>query len=101
MFVSLLLDSKNRLDERDKGIRRDPHEFFYSPLGRLSRGHQGICSISHLCPQSFGRRPESSRDDIVVTKRLKATCDMIAINVLDPVIINDGKYVSMKERRIA
>ena len=44
--------------------------------------------------------PDPSRDDLVVTERLKAAGEIIGIPVLDHVIIGDGRYVSLKERGV-
>jgi DNA repair protein RadC len=42
--------------------------------------------------------PEPSPEDKFITKRLKSTCDLMGITLLDHVIVGDGKFVSMKER---
>ena len=42
--------------------------------------------------------PSPSRDDINITKRLVETGKMIGINVLDHIIISDGKYLSLLEK---
>lgn len=42
--------------------------------------------------------PTPSREDIAVTKRLAQAGEMIGIEVLDHIIIGDGRWVSLKER---
>jgi len=42
--------------------------------------------------------PSPSRDDIDITKRLIETGKIIGINVLDHVIIGDGRYLSLMEK---
>ena len=40
--------------------------------------------------------PTPSKEDIAVTKRLAAAGEIIGIQVLDHVIVGDGRYVSLK-----
>ena len=42
--------------------------------------------------------PSPSRDDIDITKRLIETGKIIGINVLDHIIIGDGRYLSLMEK---
>jgi len=42
--------------------------------------------------------PSPSKDDINITKRLVETGKLIGINVLDHIIISDGKYLSLLEQ---
>ena len=42
--------------------------------------------------------PEPSRDDIETTHRLDNAGNILGINVLDHIIIGDGRYISLKEQ---
>ncbi len=42
--------------------------------------------------------PTPSKDDIAITERLVKTGKIVGINVLDHVIVSDGKYVSLMEK---
>ena len=42
--------------------------------------------------------PEPSRDDIETTHRLVNAGNILGINVLDHIIIGDGRYISLKEQ---
>ncbi|MED0668567.1 JAB domain-containing protein [Bacillus badius] len=44
------------------------------------------------------RVPEEPREDVEVTKRLVETGKIIGIDVLDHLVIGDGKYVSLKDK---
>jgi DNA repair protein RadC len=44
--------------------------------------------------------PEPSAEDIAITNRLMKAGEILGIQVLDHIIIGDGKYISLKERRI-
>ena len=39
-----------------------------------------------------------SKDDLTITKRLVETGRIVGINVLDHIIISDGKYLSLMEK---
>ena len=41
--------------------------------------------------------PEPSREDIETTHRLVTAGNILGINVLDHIIVGDGKYISLKE----
>ncbi|MBI4280168.1 MAG: DNA repair protein RadC [Armatimonadetes bacterium] len=42
--------------------------------------------------------PEPSRDDVRVTERLRAAGEVVGIEVLDHVILGDGRHASLRER---
>ncbi|MCK6259565.1 DNA repair protein RadC [Fictibacillus sp. KIGAM418] len=51
--------------------------------------------VAHNHPSG---NPQPSREDIDVTKRLKEVSSVIGIDLLDHIIIGDGKYISLKEK---
>jgi DNA repair protein RadC len=98
VFLSLLLDTKNRLIKEVKVTEGTlttspihPREAFKEAI------RESAASVIFVHNHPSGD-PEPSRDDLAVTERLKATGDIVGINVLDHVIVGDGKYVSLKER---
>ena len=100
VFLSLLLDAKNRLIREVKvseGTLTNspihPREAFREAI----RESAAAVIFVHNHPSGD---PEPSRDDIAVTERLRATGDLVGISVLDHVIIGEGKYVSMREKGI-
>ena len=44
--------------------------------------------------------PNPSNEDIKITKRLYSVGEIIGIEILDHIIIGDGKYISLKEKNI-
>lgn len=42
--------------------------------------------------------PTPSREDVVVTERAKEAGKLIGIDILDHIIVGDGRYCSLKER---
>ena len=50
---------------------------------------QGVCFLSY--------DPSPSREDIMVTEKMVEGGKLLGIDVLDHIIIGDGKYVSLKD----
>lgn len=44
--------------------------------------------------------PEPSREDIVITRRVKEAGNLIGVQLIDHIIIGDNQYISLKERGI-
>lgn len=100
VFLSLLLDTKNRLIREvtvSEGTLTNslihPREAFREAV------RESAASVLFVHNHPSGD-PEPSRDDMAVTERLKATGDIVGIRVLDHIIIGDGKYVSLREKGI-
>jgi DNA repair protein RadC len=49
--------------------------------------------VAHNHPSG---NPEASQDDIKLSRRLKETGDLVGIEMVDHIIIGDGKYISLK-----
>lgn len=98
LFISVLLDAKNRLIREcrvSEGTLTNslihPREAFREAI------RESAASVIFVHNHPSGD-PEPSRDDITITERLKSAGEIIGINVLDHVIIGDGKYTSLKEK---
>lgn len=50
-----------------------------------------------VCHNHPSGDPTPSIEDINVTKRLKKCGELLGINILDHIIIGNGKYISLKE----
>ena len=50
-----------------------------------------------LCAQPSQRRSDASADDIQLTRRLVAAGALLGVDVLDHIIVGDGRYYSFKE----
>jgi len=53
-----------------------------------------------ICHNHPSGDPSPSNEDINVTQRLKESGKLIGIELLDHIIIGDGKYISLKEKGI-
>jgi DNA repair protein RadC len=100
VFITVLLDAKNRLAKEvrvSEGTLTNslihPREVFREAI------RESAASVIFVHNHPSGD-PEPSRDDLAITERLKGAGEIIGIQVLDHVIIGDGKYVSLKDKGI-
>ncbi len=96
-FIALHLDAKNRIlciDRVSAGTMTNsvihPREVFKTAL--LSSATSLLLIHNHPSGD-----PAPSREDILITEKLKGAGEIMGIAVLDHVIIGDG-YVSLKEK---
>jgi len=68
-----------------------PREVFKEAMRRTAKN----IILIHNHPSG---NPEPSREDIGITKRISQVGKIIGIEVLDHIIIGDGKFLSMKEK---
>ncbi len=96
-FIELCLDTKNQVIRQDTisigSLNANivhPREVFRTALIQ-SAAH---IIVAHNHPSGD---PTPSREDIDITKKLVETGKIMGIDVLDHVIIGDGRHFSMKE----
>jgi len=97
-FCALLLDAQNRvlrvstitIGLLDESLVH-PREVFREAL----RHNCAAIIVAHNHPSGD---PTPSRQDIAVTRRLMEAGAVIGIEVLDHIVIGDGRWVSLKER---
>jgi DNA repair protein RadC len=97
MFIELCLDTKNQIIKEDTisigSLNANivhPREVFKTALAE-SAAH---IIVAHNHPSGD---PTPSREDIEITRKLAETGKIIGIDVLDHVIIGEGRHFSMKE----
>lgn len=97
---AILLDTKNRLIQvetvavgslNSAGV--EPREVFKSAV----RQSAAAVILTHNHPSGD---PTPSRDDVALTKRLLQAGELLGIEVLDHVVIGDGKYISLKAEKL-
>lgn len=98
VFKALLLDTKNRLlkiETVSSGILDaslvHPREVFYSAI------KEAASSIILVHNHPSGNISPSSQD-IEITKNIVSAGKIIGIEVIDHIIIGDGKFLSLKEK---
>ncbi|GFN33632.1 RadC family protein [Paenibacillus xylaniclasticus] len=97
-FMCLFLNTKNHVVAREtlsvgtlNASLVHPREVFRVAIKRSSASI--ICAHNHPSGD-----PTPSPEDIALTQRLREAGALIGIEVLDHIIIGDGKFVSLKER---
>lgn len=99
-FRTMLLDSKNRVisvESISVGTLSSslvhPREVFKAAVVRSA----AALILVHNHPSGD---PAPSHEDITITQRLVEAGKIMGINVLDHIIIGDGRYCSLKERAL-
>lgn len=99
-LILLCLNTKNRIiHSRTISIGTinsslvHPREIFAPAI----KVHAASIIVAHNHPSG---QADPSAEDISITTRLKECGKLIGIDLIDHVIIGDGKYVSLKERGI-
>ncbi len=97
MFIELCLDTKNQIIKEETisigSLNSNivhPREVFKMAMAE-SAAH---IIVTHNHPSGD---PTPSMEDIEITKKLAETGKIMGIDVLDHVIIGDGRHFSMKE----
>ncbi|WP_318153543.1 RadC family protein [Paenibacillus vietnamensis] len=97
-FVCLFLNTKNHIIAREtlsvgtlNASLVHPREVFRAAIQRSSASI--ICAHNHPSGD-----PTPSPEDISLTKRLVEAGQLVGIEVLDHLVIGDGKYISLKEQ---
>jgi DNA repair protein RadC len=97
-FKALLLDTKNRVIRTPtisvgslNASLIHPRELYREAISAASAS----VIVAHNHPSGD---PTPSREDIEVTKRLLEAGKVIGIDLLDHIIIGDGRFISLKER---
>ncbi len=98
IFLSLLLDARNRLLREVKVSEGTLTNSLIHPREAFRDAVREAANSVIFIHNHPSGDPSPSRDDIIVTERLKSAGEVIGINVLDHVIIGDGRYVSLKEK---
>lgn len=74
-----------------ESVTARPREVFVAALLATAAG----VVLAHNHPSGD---PEPSEDDVAVTKRLVEAGRLLGIEVLDHIVVGDGRYVSLRER---
>jgi DNA repair protein RadC len=99
-FRAILLDTKNRMIQvetvavgslNSAGV--EPREVFKSAV----RHSAAAVILAHNHPSGD---PTPSREDVALTKKLVQVGEFLGIEVLDHIIVGDGKFVSLKAEKL-
>ncbi len=100
IFFCVILDTKNRMLREVKISEGTLTHSLIHPREAFKEAIRDSAASVIFVHNHPSGDPEPSRNDITVTERLKDVGEIIGIQVLDHVIIGDGRYVSLKERGI-
>ncbi len=99
-FRGIYLDVKNKLLHSENifigtlsATLIHPREIFQPAIKHSAAG----VILAHNHPSGD---PEPSEDDLKVTRKIVEASKMLEIDVLDHIIVGDGKFVSLKEKGI-
>lgn len=99
-FLVLVLSTKNRILGIETAaigglncINVQPREIFNIAV----RHNAASVIVAHNHPSGD---PSPSREDVALTKRLVQAGELLGIEVLDHIVIGDGKYISLKAEKL-
>jgi len=100
-FEIILLDTRNQVIGQPRTVavgslnanRVEPREVFKEAVARSAAS----VVLVHNHPSGD---PAPSADDRMLTKRLVEAGQLVGIQVLDHLVIGDGKFVSLKEKKM-
>lgn len=98
IFRILLLNTKNHVLRSVDISIGSLNSSIVHPREVFKEAIKASCSAVILIHNHPSGDPQPSNEDIETTKRLVNSGNVLGINVLDHIIIGDGKYVSLKEQ---
>lgn len=98
VFKIILLNTKNHIIKHISVSVGSLNSSIVHPREVFSEAVKASCSAIILVHNHPSGDPEPSREDIDTTQRLVNAGAIIGINILDHIIIGDGKYISFKEK---
>ena len=96
----LLLDGRHRLLKEVSLSKGDTNSAFVSVKGiflEAFRFEAASIVLIHNHPSGY---PEPSREDLVLTRRVKEAGELLGIPLLDHIIIGDRCFVSLREQKM-
>ncbi len=96
-FKILMLNIKNRVLKQNSITIGTLNASIVHPRDVFSEAIRIKCASIILVHNHPSGDPEPSQEDIEVTKRLVESGKILGIDVLDHIIIGEGKYISLKE----
>lgn len=96
-FKAALLDSKGKVICIDNISVGDLSSSLVHPRETFTNAVKRSAHSILLVHNHPSGNPAPSKQDIAVTIRLKEAGELLGINIIDHIIIGDGKYISLKE----
>lgn len=96
-MICMMLNTKNQLLGEEQISRGTVNASLVSPRDLLLaalRHHAVHIILVHNHPSGS---PDPSREDLLLTRRIQAACQLVDIPLLDHIVIGDHRYVSFRE----
>ncbi|UDY80735.1 UPF0758 family protein [Geobacillus phage GR1] len=97
-FEAIYLNTKNIIISRKMIFKGSLNTSVVHPREVFREGIRLSAASLIVCHNHPSGNPDPSREDIEVTKRLAEVGRMVGIELLDHIIIGQGKYISLKEK---
>lgn len=97
-FIVLHLDSKNKLLCIDRVSSGSLNASIVHPREVLKSCLLSSCAGLILLHNHPSGDPAPSKEDELITNRLKEGCDLLGVRLLDHVVIGEGSFVSFADR---
>ncbi|MBS4022944.1 MAG: DNA repair protein RadC [Dethiobacter sp.] len=97
-FLIVLLDTKHKLMGLEEISIGSLNASLIHPREVFRPAIQKACACIILVHNHPSGDPTPSREDLDVTKRLTEAGRLVGIEVLDHVVIGDGRYISFREK---
>jgi DNA repair protein RadC len=95
-FWAIFLNTRNQVIKTTEISVGSLDTSFVHPRELFKEAISASCSSMIVAHNHPSGNPEASQDDIRLSKRLLEAGQLIGIEVIDHIIIGDGKYISLK-----
>lgn len=99
-LYAILMDIKNKLIAKVLITKGGLTNSVVHPREVFKKAIKKSCASLIVVHNHPSGDPTPSDNDIEVTKRLNSAGEILGIELLDHIIIGDGKYVSLKEKKL-
>lgn len=97
IFKVLFLDSANKVIDISEIFRGTVDQAVIYPREVIKSALDNSATRLIFAHNHPSGNPKPSEHDIEITKKLKNSCDSVDIEILDHIIIGDGRYYSFRE----
>lgn len=99
-LYAILMDIKNKMIAKVLITKGGLANSVVHPREVFKKAIKKSCASLIVVHNHPSGDPTPSKNDIKITKRLSSAGKILGIELLDHVIIGDGKYVSLKEKKL-
>ena len=97
-FIGVFLDTRNQVIRDEYITTGGLDSSLIHPRELFKRAVDYVCSSVIVCHNHPSGDPTPSQEDVDVTRRLVEAGKIVGIDVLDHVVVGDGRWISLKDR---